>query len=538
MQSLLGHGRTQAAIYALALFALGAIIVWRVGAILNERNQLVAAAQAETVANALSVADYSDRALDVANLMAESVLQYIRQRGGLGAIPKDELQQYIAGVTRQTSMHDYLMIVDATGRPVVRSERRDVPSVSLADRAWFRAMAGGAESFVGEAVRSRLGRHVIYTFSRRISDANGKFAGAVDVAINAGSVLPVSARKPGQLTVQLWTVGGRLILSNFMDFDTKGDPVLQVAPFRELPVPVAGTLGDTDGEQLTAYQRSSGRPLVAVVTARRSEVLAGWRSRVRDSTLLLFAAVLVLGLLVWLASRYARSDQKTQHDLEATTRALSGALAQRNLLIKEIHHRVKNNLQVTSSLIEMQAHQFSDEGVRAAFKRTQQRLFAISMVHDVLYGADAPSTVDAQDYLNRLCAEIARANGAEERGIVLALELESIELQVEQATPLGLCLSEVLVNSFKHGFPNDHTGRIDVQLHAVGDDVSLTVHDNGIGYESKHDQSKSLGMRLIRALTLQLGGHSSFTGGAGTPFRITFKKRDASAPAEEARQLA
>jgi two-component sensor histidine kinase len=229
----------------------------------------------------------------------------------------------------------------------------------------------------------------------------------------------------------------------------------------------------------------------------------------------------VIGVLVWFAQTLLARDARARKALEDSATALSLAVTQRDTLLREIHHRVKNNLQVTSSLIEMQAHQFDDDAVRVAFKRTQQRLYAIGMVHDVLYGEQGVSIVDMREYLTRLCNEVARANGTRERKIAMTLDFAPISLPAEQATSLGLCVSEVLVNAFKHAFPETGGGEISVHLHNLGERVELAVHDNGFGM-APVEGGRSLGMRLIRAFASQLGAEFTFESDGGTTFRLNF----------------
>ena len=174
---------------------------------------------------------------------------------------------------------------------------------------------------------------------------------------------------------------------------------------------------------------------------------------------MLFAlAIIVGGLLAKLAADLAETDLRARRAIEDTVSALSAAVAQRDHLLKEIHHRVKNNLQLTSSLIQIQSREFENPAVRDAFKETQQRLIAIGMIHDVLYHDDTKASIDMNGYLTRLSAEIARANEAINRGIRTELNVDSIELMPEQATPLGLVTSEVLINAYKQAYPPDKGG--------------------------------------------------------------------------------
>jgi two-component sensor histidine kinase len=402
------------------------------------------------------------------------------------------------------------------------SDNTGTPNINLSDRAWFRAVKAGRDAYIGQALRSRLDRNIVYTYTKRIADDQGRFLGAADVAIQTPSVKNPAQRLPGESQTQVWTSDGRLIIASFMSFDSRGNAVAQSAPFAYGPSPRGGGfLRSRNRDLIIAYERTNDRALIATVTFRRSELLASWWMRIWSSALLLLVAAFGLGALVRFAISLLERDAKARKELEDAAAALSLAVAQRDTLLKEIHHRVKNNLQVTSSLIEMQAHQFEDEAVRVAFKRTQQRLYAIGMIHDVLYGEQGVSIIDMRDYLTRLCNEVARANGTRERKIEMALDVMPVFLPAEQATSLGLCVSEVLVNAFKHAFPDTGGGEISVRLQELDGRFELVIHDNGLGI-APAEGGRSLGMRLIRAFALQLGGEFAFESDNGTTFRLNF----------------
>jgi two-component sensor histidine kinase len=273
--------------------------------------------------------------------------------------------------------------------------------------------------------------------------------------------------------------------------------------------------------RMTAFYKPPGRPLVATVTVRPADVLAPWRDAVRDSVILLTVAALITGLLAYVASRFADQDYQARVALEHTAQALSAAVADKDLLLREIHHRVKNNLQITSSLIQLQSRKFSDPDVRSAFEQTQQRLRSISLVHDVLYQESPAARVDMAVYLRELVAELATAHGAKERGVTVSVETEPFTLSPGQVTPLGLCVAEVLTNAFKHAFP-DRGGTILVAARQLAGEIELTVHDDGRGYDPGAARPGSLGVQLIDVLTRQLRGRFSLTKEGGTAFRLTF----------------
>ncbi|HSZ75537.1 MAG TPA: histidine kinase dimerization/phosphoacceptor domain -containing protein, partial [Rhizomicrobium sp.] len=516
--------RTRNAIYVLAVFAGFALAAWRLHSLFSDRQRLVEDAKATASTRAQSAVNYVERTLDVADLLAASVTDYIAREGGLATIHIPELQHYIAASARDTAMPDYIMVANAGGEPIAISEKADTPRINFSDRGWFRAHRAGTDIYIGGAVKSRLGRNIVYTYSKRVVSTSGAFEGVVDVAVQPQQISDPSEREPGMPVVQLWTPDGRLIVSNFMAFDSHGNLLKQVAPFRTLPPAISGFLNTSDHDLIVAYRKAVGRPLIATVTYKRAEILMPWDRDAEFSSALFVMVLLAGGLLARFATDLADNDQRARKSLEATAEALGAALMQRNLLLKEIHHRVKNNLQLTSSLIQMQARQFENDAVRDAFRRTQQRVIAIGMIHDVLYNDDANALVDVRGYLERLTTQIARAEEADRRGIKTTLDVGDIQLVPEQATPMGLISAEVLNNAYKHAFPEGRTGVVAVTVKEADGEIELSITDNGAGYTPPEQAKNSLGGRLIQTLTTQLHGTAEYTRTDGTAFRLRFRK--------------
>lgn len=514
-------GRARNVIYALAGVAFVALLAWRIDTLWYERARILEGARGAAEIGAAGLATYADRTLDTANLLAEDVRDFVVSHGGVGTVSRDALQTFIALKASQISAPDYVMVADPTGQPIALSERREAPVVSLADRSWFMAARAGRDNFIGAAVRSRLGRNYVYTYTKRIVGADGAFQGVVDVAIRVPEIRDPRERAPGEALTELWTEEGQLVVSNFMLFDRKGNVTPQRPPLRPWPKETSGFASLAGGNAILAFHRANGRHVIAAVVLDRSEVLQRWHWRIAQSAALLALAGVVLALLARIAGDLAERDNAVRRTLEQTTHALSSALAQRDLLLREIHHRVKNSLQVTSSIIQLQSRQFEDERVRDAFARAQLRLQAISLVHDVLYQDKAEATIDLAKYLQRLANEIARAHNASEHGIGLALELAPVALPTEQATSLGLWASEVLVNAFRHAFPPDQTGTIRIVLTTKDGLVDLAVEDNGQGLAAERDRG-ALGMRLINSLAAQLHGKVDIVSASGTTVRLEF----------------
>ena len=523
MTMFLGLRRPGLAILALALFALSALAAWRIYALYAERAERLATAQTTVGTAAVYVGNYIARTVDAADLMADDTRTFIQGGGGLGAISRADLHRRLAAKVAATSIEDNMLVVDATGRALASSVTPAPPARSFSDRAWFQAHLKGADAYLGPAVRSRVTKAVVYTYSEALRGPDGALQGVVSVGITPTQPKPVAARTAAEPLAQLWTGDLRLIVASHMDFDPAGNPLPQSPPFASPP---AGPMGFVPLEgRMTAFYKPPGRGLVATVTVQPRDVLAPWRDAVRDSVVLLGVAGLITALLAYVASRFADQDYQARVALEHTAQALSAAVADKDLLLREIHHRVKNNLQITSSLIQLQSRKFSDPDVRAAFEQTQQRLRSISLVHDVLYQESPAARVDMAVYLRELVAELATANGAAERGVSVVVEAEPFALAPGQVTPVGLCLAEVLTNAFKHAFP-ERGGTIAVAARRIDGEIELTVRDDGRGFDPAAARPGSLGLLLIDVLTRQLRGRFSLDGDDGTTFRLTFPRKD------------
>jgi two-component sensor histidine kinase len=516
--------RSRNVIYAFAVFAGLALATWRANTLYTERRNNIDGAKIAALDMARDQVESTNRSLDTAELLAEDTRTYIAQQGGLAAMSPAKLQSYLAGRARATSVADYLMVVGKNGFPIAMSDRIAPPHVSLADRDWFKAHAErNIDSYIGPVVKSRLGRDMLYTFSKTIYGPDG-LEGIVDVGIRASHIRGPAARQSAQPLKQVWSKSGRLILSNFMAFDASGNPVVQQPPFKGAPGKgPSGFLKSANPDLIIGYREDVSRGLVGTVTLHRSELLARWQDDVRVGFVLFAIALIVGGLLAKLAADLAETDLRARKAIEETVAALSAAVAQRDHLLKEIHHRVKNNLQLTSSLIQIQSREFENPSVRDAFKETQQRLYAIGMIHDVLYHDDTKVSIDMNGYLTRLSAEIARANEAINRGIRTELHVDPIELMPEQATPLGLVTSEVLINAYKQAYPPDRGGIISIALKDKGRaEVELAISSNGRGHELK--DGTALGGRLVRTLSSQLHGACRFEDRQNGAFHLVFHR--------------
>jgi PAS domain S-box-containing protein len=215
-------------------------------------------------------------------------------------------------------------------------------------------------------------------------------------------------------------------------------------------------------------------------------------------------------------------------------RALSAALSAKEALLRELQHRVKNNLQVISSLLAMQAGSLNDPSVAEALEESQRRVQCMALIHDRLNRNSSLSRVDFHEYVETLSRDLLYSRSVDPERIRLQFDLEPVALGSGQAVPCGLVLNELVTNALKHAFPDGRRGEILVSLSCDQNDrVRLKVADNGIGLACRPDSraSTSLGLHIVDILAHQLDAELRQEPGPGTAFSLTFHRADEEAPA-------
>lgn len=207
---------------------------------------------------------------------------------------------------------------------------------------------------------------------------------------------------------------------------------------------------------------------------------------------------------------------------------LKSSLKEKDLLLKEIHHRVKNNLLVVSNLLERQSHYADDKKISFLLNESQNRLHSIALIHEKLYQSTELRKINFADYLEDLAQTLSDFYFPDIQNIEWVLTLEPIWLNIETANPCGLIVNELISNALKHGFPDGSKGKIWLELKKNQDNdlLILEVKDNGVGLPPNLDpmQVQSLGMELILTLTEQIQGELSITNAEGASFQITFQE--------------
>ena len=234
---------------------------------------------------------------------------------------------------------------------------------------------------------------------------------------------------------------------------------------------------------------------------------------------------------------YLTVAQKYQHGSSAVAVAidisdrkqaeeqLKASLKEKELLLKEVHHRVKNNLLVVSHLLEFQADYTEDPKVFKVLADSQHRIHSMALIHEKLYRSADLNKINFGDYLEDLVDNLFQSYNISDDRILFDLDIEPIVLNVETANPCGLIVNELLSNTLKHAFPNGRHGLVFIRLHQdKNKQIALTIRDNGIGFPKELDfrNVESLGMELVCTLTEQLEGTIELDRDNGTSFKLTF----------------
>lgn len=252
--------------------------------------------------------------------------------------------------------------------------------------------------------------------------------------------------------------------------------------------------------------------------------------------LIVFAIIGLVFLIFFRARSFflKRDKSRTVKYLENTvmrrTQQLQEAIAQRELLLKEIHHRVKNNLQVISALLEMQGARTTDENVKAAITEGQNRVLSIAFIHQNLYQHDDLKGVEIDSFLRELTSHIRQIFERQDCPVEVVCKVPKFYLDIDSAIPLGLLINELLTNAYKYAFKGRSEGLIKITIEDLGEgSFSFCFADNGVGLPEDFDfkRSNTLGMKLIRQLSRQLAGNMSYRFDEGCKFELIFKDLDA-----------
>jgi len=223
----------------------------------------------------------------------------------------------------------------------------------------------------------------------------------------------------------------------------------------------------------------------------------------------MFALLCVLFSVYLLGGVFGKNLLHAHHNLYKTKNALEEKINEKETLLKEVHHRVKNNLQTVSSLLSLQSRNAPDAATKELLKSSQNRVISMAMVHEMLYMREDISKIGYRSYVQELAEYLVRSIKGTSSNITLDIDIPEMKLNIDTAIPLGLLINEAVTNALKYGIVDDSQGHIFIKLRkGEGDEYLLNIGDTGVGYAEtiNHKTTKSLGLKLIHNLARQLRG--------------------------------
>jgi two-component sensor histidine kinase len=299
------------------------------------------------------------------------------------------------------------------------------------------------------------------------------------------------------------------------------------------------TASTLDGQDvITSFQRSPLTGWLSVMAADRGhfdQISSQSRWAMVTTGILSLIIASVLGIFVF----YNVMERRVSEERLAASRALGEldarllattqeslaeqrkAASEREVLLREIYHRVKNNLQIVQSLLRLGSRNLNDEQ-REPFESAVRRIGAMARVHTLLYNSPDLASIDFKEYLEGLIREIADAFAGDERGIVTELEADTMRVPLDTAVPLAFVAAELMTNAYKHAFPGDRRGIITVAATRKDGQGTLTIADNGVGFSAEAIPGRPLGLTIVTKLVQQIGGTFEQPEAGQAVFRITF----------------
>jgi two-component sensor histidine kinase len=444
-----------------------------------------------------------------------SLVQALSSKG-----KNQEAIDYINSLTAKyppTNLFDKMIVADTKANCYDR-----INNYVLAEK-YFKEMDGYAQQLTGpETLYDVLTAYSSMTsfYAKRHETAKAKFYADKILALSKASHRTYMS---GNLEIALSTIDSlqgnyQSALKHYQNFKKLNDSLVNFSKNKQIEELIVQYETKNKEQKINLLNKQSVLQKSELQKSKLLNILSIW------SLLLL---LITIGLLY---NRY-RLKQRNHAKLELKEREihqkninLRHLLDEKEWLLKEIHHRVKNNLQTVISLLNSQSAYLDNDMALSAIKNSQHRIHSMSLIHQKLYNSENISTINMPNYIKEL-AEYLKESFSLGQRIRFEIKVEPLELDVAQAVPLGLILNEAITNSIKYAFPEDRTGMIYVTLEkTTGNYYLLTIADNGIGFDPgvSSERKNSFGMSLIKGLSDDLEGKYSIENQNGTVIKIEF----------------
>lgn len=412
---------------------------------------------------------------------------------------------------------------------ILSTDRQGVFAPNARGREYIAlAAAKPGQTVISAMITNRIVPGHFVILSRTLQDSAGRVRGTAEILIRGefftdfyrdlkpepGALFTI-ARRDGALVARYPMPAGPAL--------PHIDPTSP--PYSEFRKEAEGTLRFTsaiDGVERMAYYRWLPDTDVAVVAGLSMEsMFRDWTIRTQRNTTMFTVGILLLLILAVVTNESLRHESRLLRSVEQKAAQLSDALAEKDILFQEVHHRVKNNLQVISSLLTMQSLHVNDDVARATLKDALDRIHSMGLVHQTLYEHNVAASVDLGTYFGRLAEALAGSHQLGTGGVTIQVNVDGT-LDLDRAVPLGMLANEALSNALKHAFPDGRLGTVSISLSCERDQWRFVIRDDGVGMPQR--PGRGIGVGLIRALSRQLGGECSITNdnGTGTAITVTF----------------
>jgi two-component system, sensor histidine kinase PdtaS len=524
---------------ALALF--GGLAYGRWQATVHEAEQLT-----ENLSELL--AEHAGRVFDASNLVADQAINLARDQEWNELAESREVFRHLLRVRGAFEYISAVWLADEAGMPRMTTRGFPAPPVSVADREHFQVQRGAdVGPFISRLLRSRVTGETNIVMSRRIASERGDFRGVALVVIDPGyfQAFYQSIKGPYPISVDLFR-SDRAVIIRHPEVAPEEALTLTKWPDRpgRLALGESGTIyrarSAHDGEErLESYERIKGFSFYVGVSIPRTAIFQRWLEGTMQQGIFAGAALAGLLLLVAVAISRTHREELARGELETLNRTLEERvrertaeversaeglrrlLAEKDVLLREVHHRVKNNLQIISSLLNLHSGKFAVGEVQRSFADCLNQVRAMGLVHELLYRSPNVAGIDFGEYLHVLASRFALFFG---RGGQVRLDIRAAPLHfnLDTTIPLALIVTEAVTNAFKHAFPGNRTGTICVEVTQTGDVTTILVSDDGVGLPPGWEQLKtqSLGLKLLGVLAEQIDARLSFRSEGGTTVEL------------------
>jgi two-component system, sensor histidine kinase PdtaS len=486
-------------------------------------------AESNSANSAVFLADHAQRLFESAELVLGETMVLVAGLDWQGIRGDRRLWQSVTGLARRFPYIDAISLHTSSGELALTTHEWPPPADSVSGRGFFRAhLEPESGLHVGLPAEDEVTGKRSFMVSRRLEGSDGRFFGTVSITLNLDYFTSFygSIHLRHSPVVTLFRRPGREVLVQVRSDELANDAVL----------PFDARTGTMPGMALHAVDDVGNLPVAVSVAIPAASLRAAWREGVLAHALTAGAALMALGLVVASALRQTREEGRYREELERhvaiRTRDLSQANRQLEVLFREVQHRVRNNLQVITSLLRLQAARVTDPAARASLRQSVERIQAMGLVHRLLYGTEEPSDLDFPTYLRLLADHLASMHGMRDR-VEIRTSSEPAHLDLDVAIPLCLIVNEVLSNALRHAFPGGK-GAILVEFRpepAGGGRWLLDVTDDGVGLPPGLDWRREggLGFQIVRTLAASIGGETGFGNGPegcrGTRFTLAFPAR-------------